>query len=140
MSRNLHEFFAAQANGQTPPRPRNITIEERREVQRQLDLQAEMDMAVENEAQPQVMREIELIDFPEPARLPPVPMPQDQPENRQSFDVPCVCCVERKVNTIFMPCRHACYCWTCAMDNEYYGENCYMCRQSPENRLQMFGQ
>jgi hypothetical protein len=139
MSRGLHEFFAAQANGRTPPRPRNITIEERREVQRQLDLQAEMDMAVENVNQAPAMREIELFDFPEPARLPPVPMPQDQPEFRQQYDVPCVCCTERKVNTIYMPCRHAVCCWTCAMEGEYYDIPCYICREMPEQRVTMFG-
>jgi hypothetical protein len=141
VSRDLHQFFAAQANGERPPRPRNITVEERQAVQRQLDLEAEMNERQEHEVGlEQPMREIALIDIPEPARPPPVAMPQDQPENRRNFDVPCVCCAERMVNTIFMPCRHACYCWTCAMDNEYYNETCYMCRQEPELRAHMFGQ
>jgi hypothetical protein len=141
VSRDLHQFFAAQANGERPPRPRNITVEERQAVQRQLDLEAEMNERQEMEVGlEQPMREIAMIDIPEPVRPPPVAMPQDQPENRRNFDVPCVCCAERMVNTIFMPCRHACYCWTCAMDNEFYNETCYMCRQEPELRAYMYGQ
>jgi hypothetical protein len=137
------EFFARQANAGPNDPPlrqveRSITIAEREMVRRQLDLQYELELEREgNEDQP--MREIEPIDIPEPPRMPPVPMPQDQPEYRQNYDVPCVCCTERKVNTIFMPCRHACYCWTCAMDNEYYDEVCYMCRTKPEYRANMYG-
>jgi hypothetical protein len=135
----MSEVFAAAANGRPSPRHGNITIEERRAVQRQLDLQAEMDMAAENVNQAPAMREIELFDFVEPARLPPVPMPQDQPEFQQQYDVPCVCCTERKVNTIYMPCRHAVCCWTCAMEGEYYGIPCYICREMPELRVTMYG-
>jgi hypothetical protein len=140
MMRHMNEVFTAQASGTTPPRRDRITIEERQAVQRQLDMEAEMNERQGDEiGLEQPMREIALFDFVEPARPPPVEMPQDQPENRQQYDVPCVCCTERKVNTIFIPCRHAVCCWTCAMEGEYYGDPCCICRKVPELRVTMFG-
>jgi len=106
------------------------TIDNIRRVQAMLDRRAQS---------PVNYAEMEPYDSVWPTKPPLVALPEDDEKDAESYDAECIVCRDRKVNTIFWPCGHFMYCWTCAEDSRRENRVCDYCKQPVTNRKKAIG-